>query len=110
MEPPPSRDPGISAVLALAEAAKDPHLVGHALAEAVGAQSTLEHIFLPISRHRLRSTKISLSLLQVSHTVVFAQPGIAGLPIWQNGQMQDTERSYCWYGQAPETLGASFGT
>ena len=39
----PSR--GIPAVIALAKAAKEPHLVGYALAEAAPAQETLEAVF-----------------------------------------------------------------
>jgi hypothetical protein len=38
-------DEGIPTVLALAKAAKEPHLVGHALAEAVSSQETLEAVF-----------------------------------------------------------------
>ena len=38
-------DRGIPAVIALAKAAKEPHLVGYALAEAAPAQETLEAVF-----------------------------------------------------------------
>lgn len=38
-------DRGLPAVMALAKAAKEPHLVGYALAEAAGSQETLEAVF-----------------------------------------------------------------
>lgn len=38
-------DRGISAVIALAKAAKEPHLVGYALAEAAESQAALEEVF-----------------------------------------------------------------
>lgn len=40
-------DRGIPAVIALAKAAKEPHLVGYALAEAAPSQETLEAVFGP---------------------------------------------------------------
>jgi hypothetical protein len=47
-------DRGIPAVIALAKAAKEPHLVGFALAEAAPAQETLEAVFDPVFAAKLK--------------------------------------------------------